>query len=138
VAANNFESVDDYIASQPEVVQTALDQVRAAIRKALPNAEEVISYNIPTYKLHGSALLYFAGWKKHYSLYPAGQRLVRAFQVELSAYDVKNSTLRFPLSKPVPLELIERIAKFRVEESTARDRKVPARASTKTRAVKKH
>ena len=87
---------------------------------ALPGADEVISYEIPTYKLHGGAVLYFAGWKQHYSLYPAGENLVAAFQHELASYKVNKGTIRFPLSEPVPVKLIERIAKFRASEAEYR------------------
>ena len=74
MAKTNFRSVDDYIASQPEATQTVLKRVRSIIRKALPAAEEVISYQIPAYKSRGQAVVYFAGWKQHYSLYPALRR----------------------------------------------------------------
>ena len=121
MAKNDFKSVDEYIASQPAAVQSVLTQVRAAIRKALPKAEEMISYKIPTYKLHGGAVLYFAGWKQHYSLYPAGAHFVAAFQAELAPYKVNKGTIRFPLSQPVPVKLIERVAKFRAKELTQRE-----------------
>ena len=78
----------------------------SAIRKALPEAEEVISYQMPAYKLGSGRILYFAGWKRHYSLYPAGAGLVEAFQDELARYEVSKSTIRFPLSEPVPVKLI--------------------------------
>jgi uncharacterized protein YdhG (YjbR/CyaY superfamily) len=120
MAKTSFQSVDDYIAAQPEAAQRILGAVRKTIRKALPEAEEVISYQIPAYKLHGGAVLYFAGWKQHYSLYPAGERLVEAFQPELASYTVNKSTIRFPLSEPVPVKLIERIAKFRASEAEYR------------------
>ena len=129
--ANDFKSVDEYIASQPATVPDVLSQVRTAIRKALPKAEEVISYGMPTYKLHGTAVLYFAGWKRHYSLYPAGPRLVAAFQDELAPYKVDKSTIRFPLSQPVPVKLIGRIAKFRARELSQRD--MPNEAAPKKR-----
>lgn len=117
MAKTDFKSVDGYIASQPAAVQDILGRVRSTIRKALPAAEEVISYQIPAYKLHGSTVLYFAGWKKHYSLYPAGQDLVAAFKDELAPYEVNNKgTIRFPLSQPIPVTLIERIAQFRANE----------------------
>src|SRR2546423_1003855 len=93
-------SVDDYIALQPEPVRPILEQVRAAIRKAVPKAEETISYHIPTYKLPGGPLLYFAAWKRHYSLYPASPELVESFKNELSSYVVNKGTIRFPLSQP--------------------------------------
>lgn len=122
MAKANFQSVDAYIASQPEAVQGLLERVRSTIRKAVPGAEEVISYNIPTYKLHGSAILYFAVWKQHYSLYPAKDRLVAAFQDDLASYKISKGTIRFPLSEPVPVKLIERIAKFRAKEVAEREK----------------
>jgi uncharacterized protein YdhG (YjbR/CyaY superfamily) len=127
MATRDFQSVDDYIASQPEATQGVLELVRSAIRKALPRADEVISYKMPTYKLHGRAVLYFAAWKQHYSLYPAGARLVAAFAKALAPYKVIKSTIRLPLSEPVPVKLIARIAKFRVKEAAARQKaKSPA------------
>jgi uncharacterized protein YdhG (YjbR/CyaY superfamily) len=116
MAKTNFKTVDEYIAKQPENAQPVLEQVRRAIRKALPGAEEVISYQIPAYRVNGKILIYFAGWKQHYSLYPAGERLVSALKDELSRYEVKKGTIRFPLGEPVPEKLIERIAKFRAKE----------------------
>jgi uncharacterized protein YdhG (YjbR/CyaY superfamily) len=118
----DFKSVDEYMASQPEEVQRILGRVRSAIREAVPGAEEVISYKIPTYKLHGRAVLYFAGWKQHYSLYPATERVVAAFKDELSSYEVSKGTIRFPLNQPVPVKLIGRIAKFRAEEVAGREK----------------
>jgi uncharacterized protein YdhG (YjbR/CyaY superfamily) len=122
MAKSSIKTVDDYIASQPEAAQPALTQVRDAIRKALPSAEEVISYNIPTYKLNGAMVIYFAGWKQHYSLYPAGARLLAAFQKDLAPYEINKSTIRFPLSQPVPVKLIQRIAKFRIAEAADREK----------------
>lgn len=118
----DFKNVDEYIAAQPEAGQGILRAVRSAIRKALPKAEEVISYKMPAYKLKGAVVLYFAGWKQHYSLYPAGDRLVAAFKDELTPYKISKGTIRFPLGKPVPVKLIERIAKFRATEIVKRDR----------------
>jgi len=122
MAKTDFKSVDEYIASQPAAVQGILGRVRNAIREALPGAEEVISYQIPAYKLRGGRVLYFAGWKQHYSLYPAAERLVAAFRHELASYDVNKGTIRFPLSQPVPVNLIGRIAKFRVKEVAEREK----------------
>jgi uncharacterized protein YdhG (YjbR/CyaY superfamily) len=115
-----FKSVDEYIASQPETVQGILERVRNAIRKALPAAEETISYQIPAYKLHGRVVLYFAGWKQHYSLYPATGQLVAAFKNDLAPYEKSKGTIRFPLAQPVPVMLIRRIAKFRAAEVAGR------------------
>ena len=132
MAKTSFQSVGAYIAAQPEAVQRILATVRSAIRKALPGADEVISYQIPTYKLHGAAVLYFAGWKQHYSLYPAGESLVAAFQPELAPYKVNKGTIRFPLSEPVPVKLIERIAKFRASEAEYR---AQAKTAKKSKAL---
>jgi uncharacterized protein YdhG (YjbR/CyaY superfamily) len=122
--------VDDYIATQPDDVQAVLRRVRSIIRKAMPDAEEVISYQIPTYKLHGGTVIHFAGWKKHFSLYPATGGVVEALKQELAPYEISKGTIRFPLSEPVPVKLIARIAKFRAEEAAER-------ARTKVTASKK-
>jgi uncharacterized protein YdhG (YjbR/CyaY superfamily) len=126
------KTVDEYIASQPEAVRGALNRVRNTIRKAMPGAEEVISYKIPTYKLHGDAALYFAGWKHHFSLYPVSDHVVAAFQDDLARYKVNKATVRFPLSEPVPVKLIERIAKYRAKEVVGRKK---AKAGKKRRAL---
>jgi uncharacterized protein YdhG (YjbR/CyaY superfamily) len=97
-------------------MQGILGRVRSTLRKAVPGAEEVISYQIPAYKLHGRVVVFFAGWKEHWALYPASGTAVAAFKDELSAYVVSKGTIRFPLSQPVPMKLIERIAKFRAKE----------------------
>jgi len=118
--AKTFKSVDDYIASQPKEVRGLLERVRGTIRNAVPGAEEVISYGIPAFKLHGRPILYFAGWKQHYSLYPSTAPLVEAFKKELAPYEVNNKgTIRFPLSEPVPVKLIADLARFRAKEVAA-------------------
>jgi uncharacterized protein YdhG (YjbR/CyaY superfamily) len=116
MAKTQFRSVDEYIAAQPETVQGALTRVRNAIRKAVPKADETIAYNMPTYKLGGNSLLHFAGWKTHFSLYAASKAIVAEFKTELQKYEIEKGTIRFPLSEPVPENLIERIAKFRASE----------------------
>jgi len=116
-----FKTIDDYIDAQPDASKPVLHRIRSILRKALPATEEVISYGIPAYKLHGRVVLYFAGWKEHYSLYPAGDRLVTEFKDELSPYKISKGTIRFPLSEPVPAKLIERIAKFRANEAAQRE-----------------
>jgi uncharacterized protein YdhG (YjbR/CyaY superfamily) len=125
----NLGSVDEYIAAQPEAARGKLEQVRSAIRKAVPGADELISYKIPAYTLNGAPVLYFAGWKRHYSLYPAGDALVAAFKDDLAAYEVDKGTIRFPLSEPVPVKLIERIAKFRSKEAARREKAKAAKES---------
>jgi uncharacterized protein YdhG (YjbR/CyaY superfamily) len=113
------KTVADYISGFPRPVQTVLKRVRAIVRKSMPGAEEVISYQIPTYKIDGRAVLYFAAWKEHYSIYPSTARLVAAFKDELADYERSKGTIRFPLSEPVPARLIERIAKFRAKEAAS-------------------
>jgi uncharacterized protein YdhG (YjbR/CyaY superfamily) len=114
-------SVEAYIASQPNALRVALTHVRVAIRNGVPEAEELISYDMPAYKFRGEALLQFAGWKRHYSLYLATKRIVAAFADELEPYDVKKGTIGFPLSEPVPEKLIGRIAEFRANEIANRE-----------------
>lgn len=111
-------SVDAYIAAQPAEVQPLLQQLRAAIRAVAPNTTESISYGIPAYKRGKVVVIYFAGWKKHASVYPAlsGDE---ALQRELSPYRESKGTLRFPLDQPLPLDLIQRAIKARLDEITA-------------------
>jgi uncharacterized protein YdhG (YjbR/CyaY superfamily) len=130
MAKTDVTSVDEYIASQPEAVQRVLQRVRSTIRRAVPGAEEAISYKIPTYRLNGRPVLYFAGWRQHYSLYPSTDHVVAAFKDDLAPYEVSKGTIRFPLSEPVPVKLIERIAKFRAKEVAERE-KAKATASKK-------
>jgi uncharacterized protein YdhG (YjbR/CyaY superfamily) len=120
MVGSDFKSVEEYIASHPVEVRGTLEVVRGAILRALPGANEVISYQMPTYKMGGELVLHFAGWKRHYSLYPVGERLATAFKGELAGYKVVKSTLRFQLSEPVPVKLIARIAKFRAKEAAER------------------
>src|SRR5688572_10983026 len=110
------KDVTAYIAGFPRPVQTVLRRVRSIVRKAIPGADEGISYQIPTYKLHGRPVLYFAAFKEHYSVYPSNARLVAAFKDKLKGYERSKGTIRFPLSEPVPAKLIEGIAKFRANE----------------------
>lgn len=137
MANTNFQSVDDYIDSQAAALRPVLERVRRVLSKALPDAEEVISYQIPAYRLHGRVALYFAGWKEHYSIYPANDAMVAAFEGELDAYRVSKGTLRFPLSEPVPAKLITRIAKFRAQEMAERTASPLRKTAVKKNASKK-
>ena len=107
------KSVDEYIAAQSEVVRQKLERVRAAIRKAVPEAVEGIGYRMPGYKLHGKLMLYFAGFKEHYSLFAASGTFFAALEDELRGYELRKGTIHLPLTKPVPVKLIARIAKLR-------------------------
>src|ERR1700681_1333766 len=107
------KSVDDYIAVQPEAMRAKLEQVRAAIKKAVPDAVEGIGYRMPGYKLHGKPMLYFAGFKEHYSLFAASGTFFAALEDEIKGYELRKGTVHFPLTKPVPVKLISRIATLR-------------------------
>ena len=116
-------SVPEYIAGFPPATRSVLRRVRAAIRKGMPKAEEVISYSIPAFKVGGRVAIYFAGWKAHYSIYPSTRPLIERFGHQLEPYDVNDKgTIRFPLAAPVPVELITSIARFKAEETARRAR----------------
>jgi uncharacterized protein YdhG (YjbR/CyaY superfamily) len=106
-------NIDDYIAGFPKDVQEILEKIRMTIRKAAPQAEEAIKYEIPTFRLNGN-LIHFAAYAKHIGLYPA-PRGVASFKKELSAFEGGKGTVKFPLDKPIPFGLISRIVKFRVK-----------------------
>ncbi len=122
-----FSSVDEYIAKQPEEVRVILQRVRGTLRKALPGATEVISYGIPANKIGDNVVVWFAGWKQHYSLYPVNSRLQTSLKADLGPYKVSKGTLRLPLSKPVPEKLIARIARLRAQEVGKGERKARRR-----------
>jgi uncharacterized protein YdhG (YjbR/CyaY superfamily) len=134
MAKTDFQSVDQYIAAQPEATRAVLERVRAVVREALPGADEVISYQIPAYRQPGGAVIYFAGWQKHYSLYPATERVVAECAEELAPYEIAKGTIRFPLSQPVPVELIARITRLRANEV---DEHAKAKAAARKRAPRR-
>jgi uncharacterized protein YdhG (YjbR/CyaY superfamily) len=115
----NFTLVDDYIATFPKDVQRIMEQLRATIKAAAPEAAEKISYNMPTFTLNGTYLVYFAGWKHHIAFYGA-PRGNPEFIEDLSAYETGKGTLQFPYNKPMPLDLITKIVKFRAAENRKR------------------
>jgi len=108
-------TIDEYIAGFPSDVRALLKKVRSTIRKAAPGAEESISYQIPAFRSNG-VLVYFAAFKKHISLYPA-PRGNAAFKKELADYAGGKGTVRFPLDRPIPFDLIRRIVRFRAEQN---------------------
>jgi uncharacterized protein YdhG (YjbR/CyaY superfamily) len=115
MADQKFGSVEEYIGSFPADVQPILEQVRRAILGAVPGAGETISYHMPTITLGGRMLLHFAGWKNHISLYPAPAG-DEALERRLGPYRSARSTLKFPLSQPVPYDLIAQVAQLRVRQ----------------------
>ena len=126
------KSVDEYIAAQPEEVRPKLEQVRAAIRRAVPEAVEGIGYRMPGYKLHGKPMLYFAGFKEHYSLFAASGTFFASLEDELRGYDLRKGTVHFPLTNPVPVKLISRIATLRAAGIAAATKvPVPGREKAK-------
>jgi uncharacterized protein YdhG (YjbR/CyaY superfamily) len=116
MAKTRYQSVDEYIAAQPVMARPVLERVRGMIRKALPNAVEGISYQIPVYKLDGRMALYFAGFQQHYSIYPATSRVVSALKSELAGLLHSKATIRFSYADAVPSRLITRIAKLRAAD----------------------
>jgi uncharacterized protein YdhG (YjbR/CyaY superfamily) len=113
--ADRFATVDDYIRSFPEDVQTVLEEVRRTIRSVAPGAEETISYQIPTITLGGKYLVYFAGWKQHISFYPL-PNLDQGLEEEIAPYKVGKGTLRFPLGEPIPHDLIKKLVALLVQQ----------------------
>jgi uncharacterized protein YdhG (YjbR/CyaY superfamily) len=105
-------NVNEYIAAFPESTQKQLEEIRAIIRKAAPKAEEVISYGMPGYKVHG-LLVWFAGYAKHIGFYPSGSG-IEAFKDVLGGYTFSKGAVQFPLGKPLPKKLITEMVKFRV------------------------
>jgi uncharacterized protein YdhG (YjbR/CyaY superfamily) len=112
------QTIDEYIAGFPDDVQQILQQIRQTTREAAPEAQEVISYQMPTFKLHGN-LVHFAAYKKHVGFYPAPSG-IEAFKDELAPYASSKGAVQFPLDQPMPYNLISRIVIFRVAENLAR------------------
>lgn len=112
---NNFTSIDEYIAAFPKETQKILKEIRATIQAAAPNAEEKISYQMPTFFLNGN-LIHFAAFKNHIGIYPTPSG-TEAFKEEISRYQGAKGSIRLPIDEPMPLKLISRIVKFRVAEN---------------------
>ena len=110
-----FNSIDEYLATFPEGTQKILKELRATIKAAAPEAEEKISYQMPTFALKGN-LVHFAAYKNHIGFYPTPSG-IEAFKQELSMYEGAKGSVKFPIEKPLPLELISKIVAFRVAEN---------------------
>lgn len=109
------KNIDDYISGFPEEVQVILQKVRMTIRTAAPLAEEAISYQMPTFRLDGN-LVHFAGYQKHVGFYPTPSGIEK-FKDKLTGYELSKGTIKFPLDKPIPYDLIHEIVQFRVAEN---------------------
>ena len=114
-AATKFKTVDEYLSTFAPNTKSMLKAMRETIKQAAPKAEEVISYNMPAFKLNGM-LVYYAGYKAHIGFYPVSSAIA-AFKKELSSYEQSKGTIRFPLDEPLPLGLITKMVKFRVREN---------------------
>lgn len=117
--SQQYKSVDEYIKTFPPDIQEILEKIRPAIHQAAPEAVEVISYQMPAFK-HNGILVYFAAHKNHIGFYPTASG-IEAFKKELSGYKSSKSAVQFPLDKPIPFDLIEKIVKFRVKERLAKN-----------------
>lgn len=121
-----FISINEYVSSLPENAQKAMSEIIATIKAKVPNAEEYISYNMPAFKVNGEYFVHFSAWKNHIGMYPipAGNE---AFQKQIEPYRSAKSSLNFPLDKPMPIKLIEKVIKFRIAENL-QDAKVKSKS----------
>ena len=118
MAAKTYKNVDEYISTFPKNVQAILQKLRQSIKEAAPEAEEIISYQMPAFKLNG-VLVWFAAFKDHISLFPKVSA-IEAFKEELANYETSKGTIRFPLNEPIPFNLIKEIVQFRVKENLSK------------------
>jgi len=114
-----FKTIDEYIEASPKDVQSILQRLRLTIRRAAPEAVETISYQMPTFKLNGKGLVYFAAFKNHIGFYPIPSG-IEAFKKELSRYKQGKGSVQFPIDKPIPYDLVRRIVRFRAKENQER------------------
>ena len=116
-----YTNIDEYVSSFPTDIQKILQNLRQVIHAAAPEAQEVISYSMPAFKLNG-ILVYFAAFKDHIGFFPTSSG-VSAFSKELAPYDTSKGTIRFPLDEPIPVNLIKKIVKFRAQENRNKKKK---------------
>lgn len=115
MTATKFDTVKEYLDSFPPEVRKVLHDVQDRIRAAVPNADEIISYDIPAFRVEGHPVVYFAGWRNHVSIYPVPD-MDSETEREVAAYRSGRGTLRFPLDQPLPLDLIEKVAALLAEQ----------------------
>jgi len=126
------KDIDSYLDMQPENFRIALQKIRETVHESAPEAEEIISYSMPAFRYHG-ILVYFAGFKNHIGFFPTASGIA-AFKDELSGYELSKGTIRLPINKPIPFDLISDIVKFRVAENLA---KAEAKAKVEAKVKKK-
>jgi uncharacterized protein YdhG (YjbR/CyaY superfamily) len=114
-----LKTIDAYIQTFPRDVQAILQKMRQTIQKAAPDAVETISYQMPTFKLNGKGLVYFAAYEKHIGFYPIPSGM-RAFEKDLAPYKQGKGSVQFPIDQPIPYDLVRRIVVFRAKENLAR------------------
>ena len=120
---NDFKTINEYLISQADEVKLMLQKIRKIVVEISPDAEEVISYNMPAFKAYGRILVYFAGFKNHCSLFPANAGLIEEMKDELKNYKTSKGTIQFELNKPLPTALIKKIVKIRVKENLEKSKK---------------
>lgn len=120
--ASDVSDVDAYLAALPAEARATLEKLRGTIKAAAPKAVEVISYQIPTFKLDGRMLVSYAAFKNHCSFFP-GAGPVKAYEVELKSYETSKGTVRFPTNEQMPATLVRKLVKHRIAENEARARK---------------
>lgn len=113
--AIKFKTAQEYIESLPAATKGLVKELRQTIRQVSPTAEDMISYNMPAFKLNGKGLIWYAAWKEHISLYPRTRIMEEAIK-ELANYEGAKGTIKFPLTQPMPFDLIQKIVKFRMQE----------------------
>ena len=118
IPGKEYKTMDEYIALFPKDIQRILQELRIAIRDSAPHAVEAISYRMPTFKLNGN-LVHFAAAKNHIGFYPTPSA-IEAFKQELADYEVSKGAVRFPMGKPIPIDLVKRMVKFRVKEQMSK------------------
>jgi uncharacterized protein YdhG (YjbR/CyaY superfamily) len=119
-AQRDTTRVRAYLASLPPEVRRAVRNLQAAIRAAVPGAEEGMSWGMPTFRLHGRTVVYYAGWQRHTSLYPMTARIRRAHAAALKGYRTSKGTVQFPLGRPLPTGLVKRLVRARIAELRTR------------------
>jgi uncharacterized protein YdhG (YjbR/CyaY superfamily) len=116
-------SVEDYLSQVPEEARATLEKLRKTIKAAAPNTTETISYQMPTFKYQGRALVGIAAFKNHCSIFPYSTKVIDAHREELQPYETSKGTIRFPADKPLPAALVKKLVKERIEEIETRTRR---------------
>lgn len=126
------KDIDTYISLQNEEARVALEKLRYVIQSAAPDAEEAISYGMPAFRYHG-VLVYFAAFKKHYSLFPGNASLIEELKEELKGYTTSKGTIQFTFDKPLPVALVKKIVKMRVQQNLVKQKTKALKKTTKTK-----